>query len=76
MPKEKGEQGHKPQPYKAVRVWLADGTRVHGMWTGEVWWSLKGEVSPVKWQLEERPKKTKKIGRILPEELRQSAAAP
>jgi hypothetical protein len=24
----------KPVPYKAVRVWLADGTRLLGMWTG------------------------------------------
>ena len=66
-PKEKGEDGVKPEPYKAVRIWLEDGSRTHGMWTGERWWSAKGEVSPRKWELEERPKKTKKISETLPE---------
>ena len=32
-----------------------------GMWTGERWWSVKGEINPVKWELEERAKKTKKL---------------
>lgn len=67
--KEHGESGTKPELRKAVRVWLEDGTRVHGMWTGTNWWSVKGEISPVKWELEERPKKTKKISKILPPEL-------
>jgi hypothetical protein len=51
----------KPVPHRAVRVWLADGTRMLGMWTGERWWSVKGEINPVKWELEERAKKTKKL---------------
>ena len=51
----------KPVPYKAVRVWLSDGTRVIGMWTGSRWWSSKGEVNPVKWELEIRKKKTEKL---------------
>ena len=59
----------KPTAYKAVRIWLRDGTRMHGMWTGSTWWSVKGEVSPVRWELEERPKKTKKISKVLPSEL-------
>jgi hypothetical protein len=32
----------KPIAFKAVWVWLADGTRTLGMWTGEKWWSAKG----------------------------------
>jgi len=63
--KEKGDDGVKPDLHKAVRVWLVDGTRMHGMWTGSNWWSTKGEISPVKWELEERPKRTKKIARVL-----------
>jgi hypothetical protein len=51
----------KPIALKAVRVWLADGTRILGMWTGEKWWSAKGEITPVKWELEVREKKTKKL---------------
>ncbi|MGA7902880.1 MAG: hypothetical protein WCA06_09615 [Terrimicrobiaceae bacterium] len=51
----------KPIPHRAVRVWLANGTRMLGMWTGERWWSVKGEITPVKWELEERVKKTKKL---------------
>ncbi len=50
-----------PAPCKAVRVWLSDGTRVIGMWTGFRWWSSKGEVNPVKWELETRKKKTEKL---------------
>ena len=47
----------KPPAYKAVRVWLSDGSRMLGMWTGVKWWSTKGEIKPVKWELEERKKK-------------------
>ncbi len=47
----------KPPAYKAVRVWLSDGSRMVGMWTGVKWWSTKGEIKPVKWELEERKKK-------------------
>ena len=36
-----------------------------GMWTGEKWWSAKGEINPVRWELEERPKKTKKLEKAL-----------
>jgi hypothetical protein len=50
----------KPRAYKAVRVWLSDGSRMLGMWTGVKWWSTKGEIKPVKWELEERKKKTTK----------------
>ena len=55
----------KPVPYKAVRVWLPDGTRMLGMWTGTKWWSTKGEIAPVKWELEERRKKTDKLRKAL-----------
>jgi len=64
--KEKGGSSMKPEPYKAVRVWLEDGSRIHGMWMETTWWSTKGEISPVKWELEERPKKTRKIAETLP----------
>ncbi len=38
------------------------------MWTGTKWWSLRGEVNPVRWELEERKKKkTKKLKKTLPE---------
>jgi hypothetical protein len=47
----------KPTAYKAVRVWLSDGSRMLGIWTGTKWWSTKGEIQPVKWELEERKKK-------------------
>ncbi len=56
-----------PRRYKAVRVWLSDGTRVLGMWTGTKWWSTKGEVNPVKWEIETRKKKkTDKLLKKLP----------
>jgi hypothetical protein len=56
----------KPTAYKAVRVWLSDGSRVLGIWTGTHWWSTKGEIKPVKWELEERKKKTKKLRKAIP----------
>ena len=56
----------KPIPRVAVRVWLADGTRILGMWTGARWWSTKGEIHPVKWELEVREKKTEKLLKKLP----------
>jgi hypothetical protein len=60
------EDPNKPEKYKAVRVWLADGTRTLGMWTGERWWSTKGEITPARWDLEERKKKkTKKLRKAL-----------
>ncbi len=37
------------------------GTRTLGMWTGEKWWSAKGEITPARWELEVREKKTKKL---------------
>jgi hypothetical protein len=58
--------GVKPVPYRAVRVWLSNGTRMLGMWTGTKWWSTKGEIQPVKWELEERRKKTDKLRKTLP----------
>ena len=58
----------RPVPYRAVRVWLADGTRMLGMWTGERWWSVKGEITPARWELEERKKKTKKLQKALRKE--------
>jgi hypothetical protein len=57
----------KPVPCKAVRVWLPNGTRTLGMWTGSRWWSTKGEINPVKWELEARKKKkTEKLLKRLP----------
>jgi hypothetical protein len=56
----------KPVLYKAVRVWLSDGTRIIAMWTGSRWWSAKGEVNPVKWELEIRKRKTEKLLKKLP----------
>ncbi len=67
--KERGDSGTKPEFRKAVRVWLEDGTRLHGMWTGTIWWSIEGEIAPVEWELEERPKKTRKISETLPPEM-------
>ena len=54
-------------PYRAVRVWLPNGGRGLGMWTGSRWWSTKGEINPVKWELEARKKKkTEKLLKKLP----------
>ena len=47
----------KPRAYKAVRVWLSNGRRMLGIWTGTKWWSVEGEIEPVKWELEERRKR-------------------
>jgi hypothetical protein len=55
----------KPTAYKAVRVWLSDGSRMLGIWTGTKWWSTKGEIKPVKWELEERKKKTDKLRKAI-----------
>jgi hypothetical protein len=56
----------KPLAYKAVRVWLSDGSRMLGMWTGTKWWSLQGEIRPVRWELEERKKKkTDKLRKVI-----------
>ena len=56
----------KPMAYRAVRVWLSDGSRILGMWTGTKWWSLQGEIKPVRWQLEERKKKkTDKLRKVI-----------
>jgi hypothetical protein len=66
----------KPVPYKAVRVWLSDGTRVLGLWTGIRWWrSVKGEVKPVKWELEVRKKKTEQLLKKRPESGMKEVAA-
>ena len=56
---ETGQPVYDPKPvtYKAVRVWLSDGTRILGIWTGDRWWSTKGQINPVKWELEVRKKK-------------------
>lgn len=56
----------KPKAYKAVRVWLSNGTRMLGMWTGAKWWSMEGEIHPVRWELEERRKKTGKLRKAIP----------
>ena len=66
----------RPVPYRAVRVWLADGTRMLGMWTGEKWWSIKGEITPMRWELEERVKKTEKLLRLRESEESQDSEAP
>jgi hypothetical protein len=62
----KQSDDERPAPYKAVRVWLANGTRALGMWTGSRWWSTKGEIDPVRWELEVRKKKTQKLLKKLP----------
>jgi hypothetical protein len=37
-----------------------------GMWTGVKWWSTKGEIKPVKWELEDRKKKkTEKLRKAI-----------
>ena len=41
----------KPEPYKAVRLYFADGSRQGGIWTGRVWWSEGKSVYPERWQL-------------------------
>ena len=56
----------KPVAYKAVRVWLSDGRRMLGIWTGTKWWSMEGEIKPVRWELEERRKKTDKLRKTIP----------
>ena len=56
----------KPRAYKAVRVWLSNGRRMLGMWTGTKWWGTEGEIEPVKWELEERRKKTDKLRKAIP----------
>ena len=58
------DDGIKPEQYKAVRVWLADGTRVLGVWTGQAWLSAQGEIKPARWELKERKKKTKKLKKL------------
>ncbi len=66
----------KPAPYKAVRVWLPNGTRTLGMWTGSRWWSTKGEIDPVRWELEVRKKKkTQKLLKKLPKSERPTKEA-
>jgi hypothetical protein len=37
------------------------------MWTGERWWSTKGAITPVRWELEplKKKKKTKKLVKAL-----------
>ena len=54
----------KPVAYKAVRVWLSDGSRMLAIWTGVKWWSTKGEIQPVKWELEERKKEDRKTSQV------------
>lgn len=37
-----------------------------GMWTGQKWSSIKGEIVPARWELEERKRrKTKKLQKAL-----------
>jgi hypothetical protein len=37
-----------------------------GIWTGTKWWITKGEIQPVKWELEERKeKKTDKLRKAI-----------
>jgi hypothetical protein len=33
--------------------------------SAEKWWSAKGEINPVRWELEERVRKTKKLEKAL-----------
>jgi hypothetical protein len=71
----KQSDDERPAPYKAVRVWLANGTRALGMWTGSRWWSTKGEIDPVRWELEVRKKKTQKLLKKLPKSERPAKEA-
>jgi hypothetical protein len=43
-------QAVKPEPYTAVRLYFADGSRKGGIWTGKVWWSEGRAVEPVRWE--------------------------
>jgi hypothetical protein len=72
------QEDEKPKKYKAVRIWLQDGSRTLGMWTGARWWSLKGEIHPARWELEERKKKRTKelLKRIKREGLIKQAKPP
>ena len=56
MRKNQQTDDPKPRAYKAVRVWLSDGTRILGMWTGTNGRGTKGEIQPVKWEREEEEK--------------------
>jgi hypothetical protein len=38
----------KPRAYKAVSAWLCNGRRMLGIWTGVKWWSVEGEIEPVR----------------------------
>ena len=58
------DDGTIQEQYKAVRVWLADGTRMLGTWTGQAWLSAQGEINPARWGLKERKKKTKKLRKL------------
>ena len=54
----------KPKVRKAVRVWLADGTKTLAMWTGQRWWSTKGEITPAKWETRgEEKRKRRSFGK-------------
>ena len=79
MKDKKGEYSKRtvPPQYKAVRVWLSDGSKMLGMWTGTTWWSTKGQINPVKWELEARKKKkTEKLLEALPESERPHEEQP
>ena len=79
MKDKKGEYSKRtvPPKYKAVRVWLSDGSKMLGMWTGTKWWSKKGQINPVKWELEARKKKkTEKLLEALPESERPHEEQP
>ena len=78
MKDKKGEYSKRTVPqYKAVRVWLSDGSKMLGMWTGTKWWSTKGQINPVKWELEARKKKkTEKLLEALPESERPHEEQP
>ena len=45
----------KPEPYVALVLYFADGTRRGGIWTGKVWWSEGCAVYPVRWQRMQGP---------------------
>jgi len=40
----------KPDPYTAVVLYFADGSRKGGIWTGSVWWSEGRSAEPQRWQ--------------------------
>jgi hypothetical protein len=43
----------KPKELAIVYAMLADGTTQKAVWTGSRWWSVEGEIEPVRWRRHE-----------------------